>query len=111
MSRYNIPSELITDPRVCEIVVGWDRPLKTFFIQVHVKHPRLEGETHLIVHEGADLDRPITMDALKQIITPFGSIPAEQEAAMKADQAASISTRDGPAQDHMKNLLRRLFDD
>jgi len=51
------------------------------------------------------------MDALKQIITPFGSIPAEQEAAMKADQAASISTRDGPAQDHMKNLLRRLFDD
>jgi hypothetical protein len=110
MSRYTIPAEFVTDPRVCEIVVGWDRPLKTYFIQVHVPHPNVEGETRLIVHEGAHLDRPVTMEALKQIIAPFGSIPPEQEATMKADQAATISTRDGPAQVEMKNLLRRLFE-
>ena len=110
MSRYELPAENIHDPNVTAIVVGWDRPLKTFFIQVHVPHPTYEGETRTVLHEGCDLDKPVTMDEIKTMISPYGSVPPEIEEAMKSDQSNSISQVDGPEQARMKDLIRRLFD-
>lgn len=110
MSRYKIPASVITDTRVSEIIVGWDRPLRTFFVQVHTPDPDEEGETMLLLHEGCDIDRQLSMHDLKVLLSPYASLPPEIEQAMKCDQSGSISQVDGPSQRHLKDLIRQLFD-
>lgn len=110
MSRYEIPQSSITDARVSEIIVGWDRPLRTFFVQVHTPAQNDDEDTQLLLHEGCDINRPLSIHQLKVLLSPYATLPEDIENAMKRDQGTTISTVDGPSQQALKSLLRQLFD-
>lgn len=57
-----------------QIVVGWDRPLDTYFAQVWDGGELEEG--NLLLWLGADLER-VEIDDLAAELAPFGGIPAQ----------------------------------
>lgn len=72
MSRYELKPRSDT-PRVVRAVVGWDRPLQTYFAQVFTRDD--EGEEEATVWEGTSLrELPRAEDALA-IVLPHAIVP------------------------------------
>ena len=82
MSRYTIPA---FDPNF-QIVIGWDRPMRTFFAQVldATKQPGDEGFAR--VWAGGTFDEIQSPEALRPLIAAYGDITDEMLAVLRADR-------------------------
>lgn len=79
MSRYSFQ----VDGR--EIIVGWDKPLMTFFVQVWVD---AEDEDAPVFWVGAKPEEVASVEALSECVRPYGEIPDGILTGLRADFAA-----------------------
>lgn len=77
MSRYTFTGN---QPNLC-IVVGWDRPLKTYFAQVWDGGGAESGE--LLLWAGAGREPVLTVEELADLLAPFGTLPEELAARFR----------------------------
>jgi hypothetical protein len=104
MSRYELK------PRpgngVIKVVIGWDRPLQTFFAQVFTptdEEPE-EGEATIwLGTEPGELSRP---EAAIRVVDAYAEIPEDLADTLMADRDASIGVKDGS---HQAEAKKRLF--
>jgi len=71
MSRYTFTG---SQPHL-RIVVGWDRPLQTYFAQVWDGGKLEQG--NLLLWAGAGAEPVPTVEDLAELLAPFGAIPAD----------------------------------
>jgi hypothetical protein len=83
MSRYTFTGHR----PALSIVVGWDKPLRTYFAQVWEGGGPPAGELRLWV--GAGLDRVLTVETLAGLLAPYGDIPKRLVSRLEDDQDRS----------------------
>jgi len=83
MSRYTFTGN---KPQL-KIVVGWDRPLQTYFAQVWDGGKLERGD--LLLWAGAGPPPVPTVDALAELLGPFGGIPADVVAQLRNEEKKS----------------------
>lgn len=102
MSRHElVPLE--TSTGVTRAVVGWDRPLRTFFAQVF-EQGEAEEET-AVIWEGTGLAEIGSAAAALAIVAPYAVVPEGLAAMLEAERRDSYDHRDGPAQTEAKRHL------
>lgn len=102
MSRYELKARPDT-PRVGRAVVGWDRPLQTYFAQVFTLDD--DDEEEATIWEGTSLrELPKAADALA-LVSPHAIVPDDLLARLEVDEAGSRSQIDGSFQFGMKNII------
>ncbi|MFO0849921.1 MAG: hypothetical protein U0871_15405 [Gemmataceae bacterium] len=80
MSRYTF-----TGNRPCfRIVVGWDRPLETYFAQVWDGGELETGD--LLLWAGAGVEPVPTVAALAELLAPFGTLPEDIVGQLHGDK-------------------------
>lgn len=104
MSRYELKAKPDT-PRVVRAVVGWDRPLQTYFAQVFTLDD--DDEEEATIWEGTSLRELPTADDALALVSPHAIVPDDLLARLEADEAGSRSQTDGPFQLGMKKLIFR----
>jgi hypothetical protein len=72
------------EPRY-EIVLGWDNPLESFFVQVW---DRSSDEEDPVLWMGAKPGEVATVEALAALVRPYGEIPDVILARLREDVAA-----------------------
>lgn len=105
MSRHNLqPKPGWKD--VVRAVVGWDRPLQTFFAQVFfaTDDESEEGEARIWV--GTEPGELLTAEAVIAIVAPYAVVPADLPDRLTADMQATIGIEDGQ---HQVAAKRSLF--
>ncbi len=90
-------------PDVIRAVVGWDRPLRTFFAQVFERDEAEEEAA--VIWEGTGLDEIGRASAALAIVAPHAIVPEGLEATLEAERRDSYDHRDGPAQREAKRHL------
>jgi hypothetical protein len=80
MSRHEIT------PRDAKhtVVVGWDRPMGTFF--AHVKDPSLDEEEEMVLWVGGLFDEVKTVTGLAKAIRAYADLTDEIALALLVDQ-------------------------
>lgn len=76
------------------VSIGWDRPLRTFFIRVHRE---AEGEEEEVMWRGGAPGEIAEAAQLVALAAPFASLPADVVDILDADRARECEP-DGPAQ-------------
>lgn len=102
MSRHELAPRP-EQPDVTRAVVGWDRPLRTFFAQVF-EHDEAEKEA-AVIWDGTGLDEIGSAAAALAIVAPYAIVPDGLEATLEAERRDSYDHRDGPAQTEAKRHL------
>lgn len=83
MSRHEIEAR---DPRH-RIVVGWDHPLRTFFVQVIDRAEQQRGGDDYMIHwVGGSLRELYEVDDLRRAIARYGDLTAELAATLYGDK-------------------------
>ncbi len=83
MSRYELQGRA-DKAWVAHAVIGWDRPLNTFFAQVF---SNATGEDEVAVWEGTtDRELP-TPEAAIAVVEPFAIVPADMVEKLRRDFA------------------------
>lgn len=104
MSRYELQPKSYT-PRVASVVVGWDRPLNTFFAQVFMKSGVPGDEPEATIWEGTELGQIQSAAEALALIDAYADVPADMAARLEVDRDNSRSQADGPMQLGMKRLI------
>src|SRR5688572_29195718 len=68
-----------------EIVVGWDNPIETFFVQVWDESSEADDP---VLWVGAKPQEVATVEALAALLQPYGEIPDELLMQLREDFAA-----------------------
>ncbi len=91
MSRHSIPSK---DPNHT-VVIGWDPPLQTFFLQVdrEVQADDDDDDTdpESILDEGNRYRQHPTLDKLLTLVTPYAVVPEATWLQLANDKASSTT--------------------
>ncbi len=95
MSRHDL-RPLVTGGTVTRGVVGWDRPLQTFFAQLFSINKEGEDEAHIWV--GTFPHERGSAGAALAIVKDQCLIPEGRAATLETEQLASLGTADGRAQ-------------
>lgn len=106
MSRHTVPLKAGID--ATEAVVGWDRPLQTFYVQVLRKSEGDDGDSEELLWEGAEIGQLKTPDEALRLLEPFCDVPAGLSATLQIDRMKTLANQDGPAQRQGKALLEEL---
>lgn len=103
MSRY----ELKPRPRngVIKAVIGWDRPLQTFFAQVFTPTDEEPEEGEATIWLGTEPGELPSPEAAIRVVEAYVEIPATLPADLAADMAATIGVKDGAHQAEAKKGL------
>ncbi|WP_337847804.1 hypothetical protein [Sphingomonas sp.] len=105
MSRYELkPRE--DRPEIIKAVVGWDRPLQTFFAQVFTRTADEPEEGEATIWVGTEPGELPTAEAAIAVVAPHAEIPADLAAVLRADMHETVGVRDGA---HQAEAKRRLF--
>jgi hypothetical protein len=94
MSRYTV------DTQDQEIVVGWDNPLQTFFLQVSERGRDEEGPRVWLGTLPGELP---TVEALAKALTPYTTLSDELRTTLQRD--ADARTLPSPLQRAFANLM------
>ena len=95
MSRHKL-RPLVIRGTVTRGVVGWDRPLQSFFAQLFSINEEGEDEAHIWVGTfPRELD---SAGAAFAIVKDQCLIPEGRAATLETERLASLGTADGPAQ-------------
>ncbi|GAY24701.1 MULTISPECIES: hypothetical protein [Sphingobium] len=103
MSRYDLKPK--AGSGACRVVVGWDRPLQTFFAQVFTPTENEPDEGEATIWLGTEPGELSTPEAAIAIIAPYTEIPNGLAAELEADMRASIGVKDGAYQAEAKRGL------
>lgn len=82
MSRHDIPAR---DSKYT-VVVGWDRPMRTFF--AHVKDPSLDEDEEMVLWIGGLFDEVKTVEGLAEAIKAYADLPEKMATTLWHDQHA-----------------------
>lgn len=102
MSRREIPLKSPTG-RAVRAVVGWDRPLQTFFAQVFERDA--DGQEDAFLWQGTFPGELPTPRSALDLVAPWCEIPDGLSAALAIDRLKTLAARDGPAQTAAKRAL------
>ncbi len=83
MSRYELAAHP-EKPEVSHAVIGWDRPLATYFVQVFSK---LSGDYKVTFWQGTAPGELKTADAAIALVEPFAIVPEDLAARLRRDVA------------------------
>lgn len=102
MSRRKLQPRA-TRPEITSIVIGWDRPLQSFFVQIHEQQPQ-DLEPVIIVWEGTSYGAIPTPHGAIAIVEPYAEIPPTLATDLDADKTGSAQRHDGPLQQLMRGM-------
>ena len=105
MSRYELKSVRAPD-HVIKAVVGWDRPLQTFFAQVFTRTEEDPVEGEATIWFGTEPGELPTPDAALAVVAPYVDVPDTLAESLAQDMRTSAGVRDGA---HQAEAKRRLF--
>ncbi|WP_054947606.1 hypothetical protein [Novosphingobium sp. KN65.2] len=102
MSRYELQTRRGSGASLASI--GWDRPLQTYFVQVH----RVEDDEEIaFIKQGTVFQElPNPADALR-LIEPYCDAPDDLAKRLEIDRLQTLADGDGPAQIAAKNFISR----
>lgn len=103
MSRYELQPR--DGAAVIKAVVGWDRPLQTFFAQLFTLTAQEPVEGEATTWVGTEPGELLTAAAAIGIVAAHAHVPADLEDRLQADMDASSGQRDGAHQRSAKALL------
>jgi hypothetical protein len=103
MSRHEFPGKA----GATKVMIGWDRPLETFFVQVFRRDPKRRGEEVAFIWEGCDIGEVATAGAAIRIAEPYAALPIDLYAILETDRLRTVATHDGPAQQAIKPLIAK----
>ena len=104
MSRYELKPR--AGNGVIKAVIGWDRPLQTFFAQVFTPTDEEPEEGEATIWLGTAPGELPTPDAAIRVVEAYADIPETLAASLSADMNATIGVKDGAQQADAK---KRLF--
>lgn len=82
MSRYIIPSL----NSKYEVIVGWDAPLCTFFVQVHDLELReTDEDDSIVVWKGCSYREINDLEIVKDLILPYARLPVDVKKQLIVD--------------------------
>lgn len=90
---------------VVRAVVGWDRPLQTFFAQVFFETDDEPEEGEVRIWLGTAPGELLTAEAVIAIVAPYAVVPADLADRLTADMQATIGIEDGQHQVAAKQSL------
>src|SRR4051794_11726297 len=102
MSRYTFEGKEVD----IEIVVGWDNPLQTFFVQVWNQEESKDpycGIDEPAFWAGATTGEVRTLEDLLDLVESYGAVPDEVVRDLQRDHAARTPLT--PSQEHLRKLL------
>lgn len=106
MSRHELaPSP--DQPNVGLVAIGWDRPLRTFYVQVHARPEAISDPDAdpVLLWRGTDLaELPTAGDALA-IASRYARISDDLARQLEVDRLATLADADGVAQRLAKTWL------
>ena len=105
MSRYELKPKADISC-VIKAVVGWDRPLQTFFAQVFIRTEAEPEEGEATIWVGTEPGEILTAAAAIAVVAPHAEIPGDLAEALEADLRASVGIRDGV---HQVEAKRQIF--
>ncbi|MDE8650587.1 hypothetical protein [Novosphingobium album (ex Liu et al. 2023)] len=96
MSRY----ELKTKPGngVIKAVIGWDRPLQTFFAQVFTPTDEDPEEGEATIWLGTEPGELPNPEAAIRVVEAYAEVPETLAATLAADRLVTIGVQDGAHQ-------------
>ena len=101
MSRYNLTLKPGVDQNI-SIVVGWDRPMRSFFAQVHQEVP--DDDSEILVELGNTYDEIKDVEQIRVAIAPYAELPSDIAAEMVKD--SGIPHAQSPLQRQMEALAK-----
>lgn len=104
MSRHIVPLRFGVE--ATEAVIGWDRPLQTFFVQVFRDNGDGEGEA--FIWGGTEFGEIETPEAAIRFLEPYCDVPKGLSATLQIERMKTLADHDGPAQEDAKAFLARL---
>ena len=104
MSRHIVP--LKSDVEATEAVIGWDRPLQTFFVQVFRDNDA--GDDEAFIWEGTEFGEIETPEAALRFLEPYCDVPNGLSATLQIERMKTLADHDGPAQEDAKAFLAKL---
>lgn len=105
MSRYELtPRD--DQPEIIQVVVGWDRPLQTFFAQVFTRTEAEPEEGEATIWLGTEPGELPTPEAAITVVAPYAEVPDTLAARLENDMRGTVGVRDGA---HQAEAKRRLF--
>lgn len=104
MSRYELKSRDGL-PDIIQAVVGWDRPLQTFFAQVFTRTEAEPEEGEATIWLGTEPGELPTPEAAITVVAPYAEVPDSLAARLLEDMRATIGVRDGVYQAEAKGRL------
>lgn len=103
MSRHELKPKP-DQPSVIKAVIGWDRPLQTFFAQVFTPTEAEEGEATIwLGTEPGELASP---EAAIAVVAPYAIIPDDLADRLQAEMQATVGIKDGA---HQQAAKRQMF--
>ena len=90
-----------------QLVVGWDRPLGSFFAQVEDLQLSDEDEDRILVWVGASYAEIATPEALQPHIAQYAIISDDMLATLRADRAATLDKGDTQLQRMMRRIAEK----
>ena len=103
MSRYELAPSADAG-RVARIAIGWDRPLRTFYVQLFGALDD-DGEEEVILWAGTAPGELASVAAALALVRPHATVPDDLLARLEADRRDGHDRRDGPAQVAMRPFL------
>lgn len=105
MSRYELKPKA-DQPDVIKAVVGWDRPLQTFFAQVFTRTEAEPEEGEATIWLGTEPGELPSPEAALTVVSPYAEITDDLVSTLARDMNATVGLKDGVYQAEAK---RRLF--
>ena len=89
------------------VAIGWDRPLRTFFVQVTVPHQTKAGETRMLDWAGTNVGELATAAEAIAIARTYADLPETLGATLETARLETVATPDGPAQVAARPFFKR----
>lgn len=105
MSRYELAARE-DQPEIIRAVVGWDRPLQTYFAQVFTCTEAEPEEGEATIWLGTEPGELPTPEAAIAVVAPYAEIPDTLAARLQDDMRGTTGVRDSA---HQAEAKRRLF--
>lgn len=103
MSRYELKAK--PSSGAIKAVVGWDRPLQTFFAQVFTATVDEPDEGEATIWQGTEPGELATPEAAIVLVANHAEIPGDLAERLAADMRSAIGVKDGAHQARAKLSL------
>jgi hypothetical protein len=103
MSRYEFPAK----EGLTTLVIGWDRPLNTFFVQVYGPATAANAEPVEVEWQGTSPSELPTAAHALRVARTFADLPDDLGQTLETDRLGTLGIADGPAQVALQAFITR----